>query len=199
MPIVYALLFIWPFLAPEAWSLWIGEVILSLIVSGEHIKRDGSQPLFSWFFGGLVPYGITVLILSGIYPENLHPRIEEKTELTETVPLISLAPQTGVYGQFSLGYGTVGSTAIYMSKRQNTDGGFENFIISGKTTVYEDVPNNERATLQVFVTSTRESRKNVPAWVRYITKESEVEDWRASDSYNKIHVPAGTVMRDFKA
>jgi hypothetical protein len=202
MPIFYILLFVWPFLAPGIWSLVIGQVILTLIVSSDdwtYTYRRESPPFFGWFFGGLVPYGITVLVLAGIYPEISKPHIEEKTELAETIPLISLAPQASVYGQFALGYGTVDSTAIYMSKRQNTDGGYENFIIKNKTTVYEDAPDKEHAALETFVVSTRETYKKVPAWARYIIKQSAVEKWRSSATYNKIHVPSGTIMRDFKA
>lgn len=202
MFIFYIAIFVWPFLAPETWSLVIGQVILATIVSfndSDHTYRQESPPFFSWLIGGMVPYGIAILVLSGIYPENNKPRIEEKTELTETIPLISLSPQEGVYGRFSLGYGVVGSTATYMSKRQNTDGGYENFIIEGKTTSYEDVADKEHATLEVFQIFKRETRERVPAWVRYITKEEAVEKWWPSESFNRIHVPAGTVMRDFKA
>lgn len=198
MFIFYIALFVWPFAALGIWSLIIGQLILTVIVftHQQNVWWGNGEPSFlGWLFGGLVPYGIVLVTLGYCYGSST----ERKTELAESIPLISLSPEVGVDGNFALGYGSVGSDPIYLSKRQNKDGGYENFIIGGKTFVYEDVASKDKATLQVFRSYSRESRRAIPAWARYIMKEDEVGDWQPVSEQNRIHVPKGTVMRDFKA
>lgn len=198
MPILYIALFVWPFAAPGGWTLLIGQLILTLIVAIGNEDYDG-LPFFSWLVGGMVPYIITLMILVGFYPEIAKPVIGKKTVLEQTTTLVSLSSEVGIQGQFALGYGTVDSTPIYMSKRRTADGGYENLIIRGVTTLYEDAPDSARATLQVFRVYEREMRKKTPTWVLYITKKDATDEWQVRASFNRIHVPAGTIMRDFKA
>lgn len=203
MFVFYIALFVWPFLAPDWPSFWIGLVILALIVGSYHqdqaYRPQEAPGVFSWGLMSLALYAVGLMVLGGMYPQIHSPVNEEKVELSETISIVSLGSQSRVHGVFNLGYGVVDTSPAYQSMRQNPDGGYVAFITSGDTTLYEDAPDSTEARVEIFTRFSRESRGDVPSWVLYITKEEQVSDWRPYQEFNKIHVPEGTVLTEFKA
>jgi hypothetical protein len=194
MFIFYIALFLWPFAAPGVWSLVIGQIVLTIIIFVHQSEYDRNASFFAWLVGGIIPFLIAFGFLSALYPINT-PIRESRTVVAEEVPILSLSNEATVSGSFVLGTGAVRTGASYLSKRQTSDGGFETFIIEGKTTVYEDVENQDQASLIVYEEQIRLKRTNLPSWVLYLIREERIEPWTAERRFNHIHVPTGTVTR----
>jgi hypothetical protein len=199
MFIFYIALFTWPFLAPGIWSFVIGQIVLAAIVTADQDQYTNEASFLGWLVGSLVPFMIVFAILLGTYPIN-KPITETRIVEKEKIDILSLTNEASIGGSFVLGTGSISTSPAYMSKRITTDGGFETFMVDGKTTVYEDAPAADKASLAVYDVQKRSSRKILPDWVLYLIREEKVGPWETAfgEEFNKIHVPKGTVTKIFQ-
>jgi hypothetical protein len=204
MPLFFVMaLFLWPFVSPEIFSFVIIQVILTLVVNvitdDDYGRRDFWTKFFSWGIAGLIPWGIALLVLSANYPEIDKPGLEKKSVLAHTEKILSLGLESGVEGKFSLGFGRINSVPFHVAHRRTPDKGFEVLYIKGASTLYEDIVPPHEPYYETYTIQGRDTRHNVPHWVRYIIKERELSSWREIDSLNKIHIPPHTVKREFSS
>jgi hypothetical protein len=120
------------------------------------------------------------------YGQSTSPTYEERV-ITSTTPIYSIHLSDGIYGSFSLGYGTVSSYNQYLYYKDSGTGGLLlDSVRADGTVIYQD--ENEHP----YVRKTEN--------VAVDTKTGEINRFNLRNYSVKyeIHVPKGTVVEEYK-
>jgi hypothetical protein len=118
---------------------------------------------------------IMIFIFGGIF---LYVYIDyQTTNVTETIPILSLRDNSRIYGEFALGSGVISSEAVYVFYIKNDDGSYSrNNIDADITKIYMD--ENEHPYLLKRLTETKLSH------YRHLVS-------------GELHVPNGTIVMEY--
>jgi hypothetical protein len=129
--------------------------------------------------------GITIVVIFIGYIIFAGLTLQKTEVIVENTSIISLKEISTTTGSFFLGCGNIDGEFKYVMYTSTNDGGFKKHIIPASvTTIYEDEDTNPY----------------VSEYNLWEVLDSDIKREKASADYPyyKLHVPKGTIIRDYK-
>lgn len=177
--------------------LILAVIVIAYSVYIGFTARDGNESIpkiLGCVFCVLIGIGINLGLKSwALSPYYNYTRAESKGELR--IYSIGGIGQS-VHGNFVLGFGSVQSGPVYYAYTKAKDGAWLLKEFSGTLPIYEDASDDTAMFHRTYAYTKCEQKRPIPLWINVLWP---VHCWGMdSHEFGSLHVPAGTIRKEFK-